>query len=67
MDSFTPEGTDLTPEEKADALAHIIRSAFEPPEQPSPANLAVSAAEVIQAFQDLISTYRAWIYRQDEA
>ncbi|KZB87811.1 TetR/AcrR family transcriptional regulator [Amycolatopsis regifaucium] len=67
VDSFIPESTGLTPEEKADALAHIIRSAFEPPEEPSPADLAVTAAEVTQAFQDLISTYHAWIYRQDGA
>ncbi|WP_037317147.1 TetR/AcrR family transcriptional regulator [Amycolatopsis orientalis] len=67
MDSFTTEGDGLTAEEKADALAHIIRTAFEPPEKPSPANLAATAAEVTQAFLDLISTYRAWIYRQDGA
>ncbi|MBB5852841.1 TetR family transcriptional regulator [Amycolatopsis umgeniensis] len=65
MDSFTTDGAGLTSEEKADALAHIIRTAFEPPEPPSPADLAATAAEVIQAFRDLISSYRAWIYRQD--
>ncbi|MGW5702703.1 TetR/AcrR family transcriptional regulator [Amycolatopsis japonica] len=65
MDSFTGDGADLTIEEKADALAHIIRTAFEPPEPPSTANLAATAAEVIQAFQDLISSYHAWIYRKD--
>jgi len=65
METFTTEGSDLTSEEKADALAHIIQSAFEPLEKPSPANLAAAAAEVNQAFRDLISTYRAWIYRQD--
>ncbi|MFE5501466.1 TetR/AcrR family transcriptional regulator [Amycolatopsis japonica] len=65
MDSFTGDGADLTIEEKADALAHIIRTAFEPPEPPSTANLAATAAEVIQAFQDLISSYQAWIYRKD--
>ncbi|MGW4828300.1 TetR/AcrR family transcriptional regulator [Amycolatopsis japonica] len=65
MDSFTGDGADLTSEEKADALAHIIRTAFEPPEPPSTANLAATAAEVIQAFQDLISSYHAWIYRKD--
>ncbi|WP_409490566.1 TetR family transcriptional regulator [Amycolatopsis sp. cmx-11-12] len=65
MDSFTTDGTGLTSEEKADALAHIIRRAFEPPEPPSPANVAATAAEVIQAFRELISSYRAWIYRQD--
>ncbi len=67
MDNFTTDGAGLTPEEKADALAHIIRTAFEPPEKPSPANVAATAAEVTQAFQDLISTYRAWVYRQDGA
>lgn len=65
MDSFTTDGADLGPEEKADALAHVIRTAFEPPEPPSPANVAATAAEVIQAFQDLIASYRAWIYRKD--
>ncbi|MFI6304686.1 TetR/AcrR family transcriptional regulator [Amycolatopsis thailandensis] len=65
MDSFTGDGTGLTPEEKADALAHIIRTAFEPPEPPSTANLADAAAEVIEAFRDLISSYGAWIYRKD--
>ncbi|MEV6909831.1 TetR/AcrR family transcriptional regulator [Amycolatopsis sp. NPDC051071] len=65
MDSFTTDGEGLTPEEKADALAHIIRTAFEPPEKPSPANVAATAAEVSQAFRELAATYRAWIYRQD--
>ncbi|WP_414939847.1 TetR/AcrR family transcriptional regulator [Amycolatopsis sp. cmx-11-51] len=65
MDSFTTDGTGLTSEEKADALAHIIRRAFEPPEPPSPANVAATAAEVIQAFRELVSSYRAWIYQQD--
>ncbi len=65
MDSFTTEGTGLTAEKKADALAHVIRRAFEPPEPPSPANVAATAAEVIQAFRELVSSYRAWIYRQD--
>ncbi|RSN31875.1 TetR/AcrR family transcriptional regulator [Amycolatopsis sp. WAC 01416] len=67
MDSFTTDGTGLTSEEKADALAHIIRTAFEPPEPPSTADLAATAAEVIQAFRELISSYRAWIYRKDGA
>ncbi|EME63849.1 TetR/AcrR family transcriptional regulator [Amycolatopsis decaplanina] len=65
MDSFTTDSADLAPEEKADALAHIIRTAFEPPEPPATANLAATAAEVILAFQDLTSSYRAWIYRKD--
>ncbi|MFC3450977.1 TetR/AcrR family transcriptional regulator [Amycolatopsis speibonae] len=65
VDNFTLDGTGLSAEEKADALAHIIRTAFEPPEPPSTANLAATAAEVIQAFQDLISSYDAWIYRKD--
>lgn len=66
MDSFTYDGADLTIEEKADALAHIVRTAFEPPEKPSPSNVAACAAEVIQVFADLTSRYRAWIYRRDE-
>lgn len=66
MDSFTDDGADLTIEEKADALAHIVRTAFEPPEKPSPSNVAASAAEVTQVFADLTSRYRAWIYRRDE-
>lgn len=65
MDSFIADGAGLETEEKADALAHIIRTAFEPPEPPSPANVAATAAEVIQAFRELISSYRAWIYRKD--
>ncbi|WET78576.1 TetR/AcrR family transcriptional regulator [Amycolatopsis sp. QT-25] len=67
MDNFTTDGTGLTSDEKADALAHIIRTAFEPPEPPSTADVATTAAEVIQAFRELISSYRAWIYRKDGA
>lgn len=66
MDNFTDDGAGLTNEEKADALAHIIRTAFEPPEKPSPSNVAAAAAEVTQVFADLISRYRAWIYGRDE-
>jgi len=67
MDSFTTDGAGLTSDEKADALAHIIRTAFEPPEPPSTADVAATAAEVIQAFRELVSSYRAWIYRKDGA
>ncbi|WP_410660904.1 TetR/AcrR family transcriptional regulator [Amycolatopsis sp. lyj-112] len=66
IDAFSPEGAGLTAEEKADALAHIIRSAFEPPEKTSPPDLTATAAEVSEMFQDLIGTYRAWIYQRDE-
>ncbi len=66
LDSFSTDGAGLTAEEKADALAHIIRTAFEPPEEPSPSNVAATAAEVIQLFGELISTYRTWIYRRNE-
>jgi AcrR family transcriptional regulator len=52
-------------EEKADVLAHLIRTAFEPPGEPDPGAVADVAAELSSALEELVSSYREGIYAHD--
>ncbi|MFJ7216756.1 TetR/AcrR family transcriptional regulator [Amycolatopsis sp. NPDC098790] len=52
-------------EEKAAALAHVIRTAFEPAGEPDPAAVADVAAELGSALEELVSGYRQGIYAHD--
>lgn len=48
-------------EARADALAHVVRHAFEPAEPPTPEAVNAAATAVRAMFTDLISTYEKWI------
>lgn len=62
-DELDPQGAELDPAAKADALAHTIRHAFEPSGEPDPAVVAAAAAEVRSLYESVLSDYRAWIYK----
>ncbi|MET8333620.1 TetR/AcrR family transcriptional regulator [Streptosporangium canum] len=47
---------------RADSLAHVVRTAFEPADRPDPQVLAVAASEIIGVFEDVIPPYRERIY-----
>ncbi|MEV6156305.1 helix-turn-helix domain-containing protein [Nonomuraea sp. NPDC052129] len=49
-------------EAKARVLAHIVRHAYEPAEQPDAQVIAAAAAEIIAASEALIPPYREWLY-----
>ncbi|GAA4996681.1 hypothetical protein [Actinopolymorpha pittospori] len=49
-------------EARADAFAHTIRHAFEPPGEPDPGALKAAATELGTVLEELVATYRAWIY-----
>ncbi|HEV2783727.1 MAG TPA: helix-turn-helix domain-containing protein [Actinophytocola sp.] len=57
-----PASASLDAQAKADALAHTIRVAFEPAGRPSRRALAAAAAEVAAVSDDIIGSYRKWIY-----
>lgn len=55
------------PEEaQLDALAHVIRSSFEPARTPRRSVLVAAAEAIATVFDDMVPPYRAWIYRQEE-
>jgi AcrR family transcriptional regulator len=60
---------DTAPGEEArgDALAHVVRTAFEPARPPRRSVLVGAAGALAGVFEDLIPPYRAWIYRQEPA
>ncbi|WP_329049390.1 TetR/AcrR family transcriptional regulator [Amycolatopsis sp. NBC_01488] len=64
-DTLSDEFEDVPLEEKAAALAHLIRTAFEPPGEPDPAAVADVAAELSSALEELVSGYRKGIYAHD--
>ncbi|MEU5864603.1 MULTISPECIES: helix-turn-helix domain-containing protein [unclassified Nonomuraea] len=55
-------GSELSVEERADALAFTVRHAFEPAEEPSAEVLEAAAAEYVAILEELIPPYRKWIY-----
>lgn len=67
IDNLHPEIGNIEPETKADAFAHTIRHAFEPAGEPDPAAVAAAASELRAVFEDLIASYRKWIYSQGPA
>lgn len=68
---FTAEPPEQEPkldeDARADALAHVIRSAFEPARQPRRSVLVGAAGAIGAIFTDLVPSYRAWIYRQEDS
>jgi hypothetical protein len=66
-DTFSEEFDSIPVEEKAAALAHLIRSAFEPPGEPDPVVVAEVAAELSSTLEELVSGYRNGIYAHDPA
>lgn len=53
---------DLDLAARANAFADTIRHAFEPPGEPDPGALKAAATELSTVFEELVATYRAWIY-----
>jgi AcrR family transcriptional regulator len=66
-DTLSDEFEGIPLHEKANVLAHLIRTAFEPPGEPDPAAVATVAAELSSALEELVSGYRNGIYAHDPA
>ncbi|MEV6448502.1 TetR/AcrR family transcriptional regulator [Amycolatopsis sp. NPDC051716] len=66
-DTLSDEFEGIPLQEKANVLAHLIRTAFEPPGEPDPAAVAAVAAELSSALEELVSGYRNGIYAHDPA
>ncbi|WIX97796.1 TetR/AcrR family transcriptional regulator [Amycolatopsis mongoliensis] len=64
-DTLSDEFDGIPLEDKAAVLAHLIRTAFEPPGEPDPAAVADVAAELSSALEELVSGYRQGIYAHD--
>jgi AcrR family transcriptional regulator len=64
-DTLSDEFGGIPLEEKAEVLAHMIRTAFEPAGDPDPAAVAEVAAELGSALEELVSGYRQGIYAHD--
>ncbi|WP_326833879.1 TetR/AcrR family transcriptional regulator [Amycolatopsis rhabdoformis] len=60
--NVNPQFTDMPLEAKADALARVIREAFEPPGEPDPGTVEKAAAELRAVFETYASAARAVIY-----
>ncbi|HEX6359045.1 TetR/AcrR family transcriptional regulator [Actinophytocola sp.] len=65
-ESLDPDSEALDHEAKADALAHIVRAAFEPSGKPSRRVLAAAADELGALFDNIIGEYQKWIYSDDD-
>jgi AcrR family transcriptional regulator len=63
--TLSDEFEGIPPEEKAEVLGYMIRTAFEPPGDPDPAAVAKVAAELTAALEELVSSYRNGIYAHD--
>jgi AcrR family transcriptional regulator len=66
LEGLAQESEVLDQEAKADALAHTVRAAFEPPGAPSRRMLAAAAAELGALFDNIIGEYQKWIYSDDD-
>jgi AcrR family transcriptional regulator len=64
-DTLSDEFEGIPLEEKAEVLAHMIRTAFEPSGEPDPRAVAEVAAELGSALEELVSGYRKGIYAHD--
>ncbi|MEV4053274.1 TetR/AcrR family transcriptional regulator [Amycolatopsis sp. NPDC049688] len=64
-DTLSHEFEDVPLEEKAAVLAHLIRTAFEPPGEPDPGVVAEVSAVLSSALEELVSSYRNGIYAHD--
>lgn len=54
-------------EARADALAHVVRAAFEPAHRPRRSVLIGAAGAIREIFADIVPPYRAWIYRERDS
>jgi AcrR family transcriptional regulator len=63
--TISDEFDDIPLEARAEALAHVIRAAFEPAGEPDPAAVAEVAAELGAALEELVAGYRNGIYAHD--
>ncbi|MEU4247455.1 TetR/AcrR family transcriptional regulator [Amycolatopsis sp. NPDC026612] len=64
-DTLSDEFEGIPVEDKAAALAHLIRTAFEPPGEPDPVVVAEVAAELGSKLEELVSGFRDGIYAHD--
>ncbi|GLY42147.1 TetR family transcriptional regulator [Amycolatopsis sp. NBRC 101858] len=64
-DTLSDEFEGIPLEEKAEVLAYLIRTAFEPAGEPDPRAVAAVAAELGSALEELVSGYRQGIYAHD--
>lgn len=64
-DTLSDEFEGIALEDKAEALAYTIRTAFEPAGEPDPAAVAAVAAALGSALEELVSGYRKGIYAHD--
>ncbi|WP_206788768.1 TetR/AcrR family transcriptional regulator [Amycolatopsis sp. MtRt-6] len=64
-DTVSHEFEGIPLEERADVLAHLIRTAFEPPGEPDPGAVAEVAAELSSTLEELVKGFRNGIYAHD--
>jgi AcrR family transcriptional regulator len=62
LDNLDRAAGELDVQGRADALAHVVRTSFEPPGRPDPEVLAAASAEVLEVIEQVIPPYREWIY-----
>ncbi|MBT2230892.1 TetR/AcrR family transcriptional regulator [Nonomuraea sp. NEAU-A123] len=62
LDTVAPVPDEPGLEAKAEALAHIVRHAYEPAVPPGPQVIAAAAAEIIALYSTLIPPYRELLY-----
>ncbi|GAA3125128.1 TetR/AcrR family transcriptional regulator [Streptosporangium carneum] len=62
LDTLDPASARLEVRARADSLAHVVRTAFEPAVPPDPQVLATAAAELLGVIEDVVPPYREWIY-----
>lgn len=67
LDNLNPETARFDARARAEGMAHVVRSAFEPATEPDPGVLTTAAAELATVFEDLIACYRTWIYSHGPA
>ncbi|SEP43522.1 TetR/AcrR family transcriptional regulator [Amycolatopsis saalfeldensis] len=66
-DSADTARADLTVEDRADAMARVVRAAFEPPGEPDPAAVEAAATELRSVSEAYVSACRAVIYTGESA
>ncbi|PCC72101.1 transcriptional regulator, TetR family [Nannocystis exedens] len=62
LENLDREATHFAAAAKADALAHVVRHAFEPAGAPDPAVVADAAAQLAAQLEAFLASSRAWIY-----
>ncbi|MGW4420547.1 TetR/AcrR family transcriptional regulator [Streptosporangium sp. NPDC004631] len=62
LGNLDPAAAELDVRAKADSLAHVVRTAFEPTRRPDPQALAAAASEITAVFEAVIPPYRERIY-----